>query len=310
MDTKILIIVFIVLVLIYYINFNQLKEGFKPVHKTAIIFVLKSRAGFFSTFFFLVSAYLYAEEGNYDFFIDHEDWQYTYKEGWHDYFTSLNVWDPSLEYDTVLRMHHGDLTYVKHHFKVSELVRVCKIIFKPKLDYYQKAEEFIEKMDSNYASLYVRRGDKVKGASREMSELSMYDIVNMTLLESGSKNIFIQTDDYSVVEEIRELIPKAKIFSLTDPSLRGTSQQGITDMNSEDTKKHMEELIVSCLIFVKGTPAWTDHRSNVGRFHKLFMFDTVKLYPVNEFSEALSLESYMNPWTNLVMIGKDMCSMY
>ena len=61
----------------------------------AVVFLLTDNAGFFSVFFFLCQAYLYAQKNGYDFFVDSSRWAYTSKYGWHDYFITLKEFDDS-----------------------------------------------------------------------------------------------------------------------------------------------------------------------------------------------------------------------
>ena len=87
------------------------------------------------------------------------------------------------------------------------------------------------------------------------------------------------SDDYAVIEEMKKLLPSAKIFTLTDQEDRGFSIHRIQAEGAEVRKKEAEELFISIEIFHGGEKAWSDNRSNLGRFLKLRDLSKVVLYP-------------------------------
>ena len=245
---------------------------------SAVVFVLTPNAGFFSTFFFLCKSYIYAKEKGLPFFLEHQNWQYTADKGWHDYFTSCEVYDPSKGYSSVEKFQHGQVMGIPE-YTVGQYADVCQELFKPKPELVQSAKNFQASIGGPYTSLYVRRGDKVSGRSKEMELLEIPDILNSTGVPDDGRKIFVQTDDYTVVENVKSARSSCTIYSLTRPEERGAEHSAILAMNPEKIRKHMDDLITSILVFLGGSPAWTDGRSNLGRFHKIFALDTVQVYP-------------------------------
>ena len=54
-----------------------------------IIFRLDESNGFFCLFFLMCNAYIASKKMGSPFYITHLNWCYTYSEGWHDYFITL-----------------------------------------------------------------------------------------------------------------------------------------------------------------------------------------------------------------------------
>jgi hypothetical protein len=262
----------------------------KPPHKKkAVVFVLTSVAGFFSVFFTMTWAYLWARENDYNFYIDQEGWQYTHTHGWHDYFQTLKQWKPeySEQYDTVQRF---DLSIILDHknwpstvhipnYSAQTYIDVIPQLFIVKNELQQRVDAYVEELGADYISFYVRRGDKVAGELKEMDLHPSEQIINDTDLDTSSATIFIQTDDYSEYEFLQKRYPNRRIMTLTKPSQRGSKNSDMREWTPEQRQKETEELLMSVLVFCKGKQGWTDHRSNVGRFHKLFAFNNVSLYP-------------------------------
>jgi len=261
---------------------------------TAVVFTFNYQAGFASVFGFLCKAYIYAKINQYDFYINHDNWQYTYKYGWHDYFTTLSMYNPLIKYNKVEHYSwHGlenieEYTLKQYHDCVNE-------IFILRDDLIKKSEDFIKSIDDKYISIYVRRGDK----RIENSYIDISDLISQIKIESDTK-IFIQTDDYFVVEEITRLLPKNKIYTLAKVSDRGADADRIRSMSREDKKTHAEELFIELSVFLKGYKKYTDNRSNIGRLHKIMGLDSVVLYPFNTLSENTPLTHIIRPSFDLI----------
>jgi hypothetical protein len=245
----------------------------------------------------MCKAYLHAKQIGADFFIDHDDWQYTAAKGWHDYFTSCKLYDKSMQYDTVDRFKHANV--ISQEFTAAQYADACKELFKPAKQFLDKAEAFRSGIGGPYTSLYVRRGDKVNGITKEMDLLSVEQILDTTGIANDGRKLFVQTDDYGVVEEIHKLRPSVVVKTLTPSTERGASFASIKAMSADQRRAHMEELIVSSLCLVKGTPAWSDIRSNVGRFHILYAYGAVKMYPKSGESEIVPAGKTVKPYEGL-----------
>jgi hypothetical protein len=145
-------------------------------------------------------------------------------------------------------------------------------------------------MNGPYVSIYVRRGDKVEGKYNEMEAADLDKVIASTGIKSG--NVFVMTDDYSVVEEIRVLLPDCKVSTLTPSDTRGSFHEYMKNNTVEEQRQHGEELFTSLEVFRHGVQGWADGRSNMGRLLKLQDPAKVTLYP----SDVTSPDSIIRPW--------------
>jgi len=156
-----------------------------------------------------------------------------------------------------------------------------------------RAQSFIDGMGGPYVSIYVRRGDKVNGTSKEMDAIDVGSLIRDTGIQEG--NVFVMTDDYSVVEEVKKLLPACKIFTMTEPVSRGAEADVLRKNAPDKRKKHAEELLSSMEVFNRGEKGWADNRSNVGRILKLRGLDKIVLYPATDTNKNMSLDREVEP---------------
>jgi hypothetical protein len=233
--------------------------------------------------------YIYAQVNQYDFYIDHDNWQYTYQKGWHDYFTTLKLYDPAVPYERVERYSWHttekivDYTLQQYYDAVNE-------IFKLKDELLAYSEQFIKSIGGDYDSIYVRRGDKViENTYASIPEL----IVSITL--DPARKLFVQTDDIAAVEEIRVLLPGKEVHTMTPHTSRGADMFILREMNAEDTRKHTEELLISIVVFMRGCAKYSDNQSNIGRLHKIMGLESVTLYPRSPSNVELRMTTVIRP---------------
>jgi len=241
--------------------------------KKAVVFVLTDQAGFASIFGFLCRAYIFAKENGYDFFIKHNKWHYTYKDGWNDYFTTLKEFDFLTKYDSI-DYYWWNYMNVIPEYNVEKYCDCMKELFKLKENLLEKSDEFIKTIGGEYISIYVRRGDKCL----EDPYMDIPSLVSSFTITDTDK-LFIQTDDYYVIDEIKRLLPNNEIHTMTEKMESGSHMMKIREFSPEDIKTHTENLLVSIYVFLKGKKCYSDRRSNIGRLHKLLAIDTVTLYP-------------------------------
>jgi len=248
------------------------RGGNLPSDPKAIIYVLTSSAGFFAVFAFMLRVYLYAKEKKLPFFIENSDWQYTYKDGWHDYFKSLEVFNG--QFDVVDRYRHYETTRVPF-YKISEMISAIKEVFVLNDDLQKRASDYIQnELNSNYTSLYVRRGDKID----EIPLIPIDKIISQTTIADDGRTIFVQSDDYSVVNDIKGRFPSCKVLSLTQSTATVANNRNLINQSPEQRKAHAEELIVASYITSKAPTGWSYYGSNVGCCIKLLGYENVNLY--------------------------------
>lgn len=253
---------------------------------SSIVFVLdrglNNGGGFFACFFFLCNAYLRAEDEKKSFCLSHESWTYTHNKGWHDYFTTLTTVDAVPPGSIVTR--HMSLSEQRTFplFRYSECIQR---IFRLKPDLIARANAILASLGT-FTGLFVRRGDK----HRECPDTRLE-----TLLPSIPDDIplFVQTDDYSVIEELKAFRPSQKIVSTVPTTKRGSfhstqfykecrrekKSRPWDQKTPEEIRTETEEMLIGLYICAQAPRCLTDSTSNVGRFLALWSPTTVVMYP-------------------------------
>jgi len=259
--------------------------------ETIVVFTLNARAGFYSVFFFLCWAYIHAKTMNYQFFITHDNWPYTYKLGWHDYFDSLEIYNKKEHEGKKVSIYSNCLKDNIPQYPISMYIDCIKEIYKLKPFILEQSKLLQQRP---YTALYVRRGDKLIS---EAPYISTETILAATDLNNHA-NIFVQTDDYRVIEEVKRCYPFKNIIS-TVPSTKFGSyanekyvqQDSLNDnissiipLNKKSLKDifiETQEMLVGIDICMNATICWVDKTSNVSRFIKLASMHNVHIYPTD-----------------------------
>jgi hypothetical protein len=258
-------------------------ESGEEAPKRAVVAVLNTKAGFFAEYFTLVRAFLYAKKQNIPFFIDHDNWHYTFKEGWHDYFEGLNILDKNEKFDTIERFENGATNSIMDELTVGEIIEGITETFILKGDIQTSIDTYFKEIGGDYTSLYVRRGDKVS----EMELIPLDDILAQTTIKDDGRTIFVQSDDYNVVKDMRGKFPSCNILTLTKETDLGSLNGNLVNSTPEQRKEHTEELLKSCVITTRANIGWTYNMSNVGTFIKLFGYNKMKIYTDDRFNKDL-----------------------
>jgi len=239
---------------------------------------------------------MFAKQQGLPFFIENDNWQYTYEKGWHDYFSSLNDFKDAGKYTEVKRYRHPDPMDLPQ-FSLREYVAAIKNIFVLTSELQKKVDDYADSIGGEFTSLYIRRGDKVI----EMPLIAIDDILAQTDIKDDGRNIYLQTDDYTCVEIIKDKFPSCNIMTLTPVHKRGADNQKMRDWRPEERKVEMEELLIATAVFVRCKKGWSYYLSNVGTFHKLFGYDVIELYTDLKYSrehvkKVYSLDTVGNPY--------------
>lgn len=260
--------------------------------RKTVIFSLTSSAGFGSVIGFLLQSYIYAKENGYKFVVKDDGWNYTHSKGWHDYFKTLEDYDSSMNYGEEESYKHASVEGVPK-YSLRKFNEAIKEIFILNDDLMGRVEAFIDGIGGPYVSIYVRRGDKVSGGFKEMDAIDLGSLIKDAGIRAG--NVFVMTDDYSVVEEVKKLLPVCKIFTMTGPASRGADADVLRKNGPEERKKHGEELVTSIEVFNRGEKGWADNRSNLGRLLKIRGLDKIVLYPLDKVSQNIPLDRVVDP---------------
>jgi hypothetical protein len=176
-----------------------------------------------------------------------------------------------------------------------------------------------------YDSIYIRRGDKLLNESTIINE---EDYLNLLLfIHPECKKLFVQTDDYTSVINLQNLIDKneyqIKLLTLCDKNNNGSFANNyyteklekheidikdnieylrtikkpklIQEMNKNEIKEHTLELIIGLDIIRNSNICVTDYQSNVGRFIKLSNYNPNNVYDVISKTNNLDYKKKVCP---------------
>jgi len=250
---------------------KQNKIGGASLVSRACIFTFTRTSSFGSTANFFVPVYILAKKQNRPFFLDDSNWYYG---KWHDYFKSLNIWE-NPQKDNTVEYTHGNTVEPS---LLKDYTDAIKDIYVLNDDLMNTVNKFKEQIGGPYKSIYVRRGDKVSGESKENDAIDLAELLKMTDIQGGD-NLFVMTDDYTVIEELNTLMPDLRISTMTQSSMRGANSLTLEALEKELVNEHGKELFTSIQVLLGSTKGWVDNRSNMGRFIKLASPDTMILYP-------------------------------
>ncbi len=259
---------------------------------TSIVFSLNNHAGFYSMVFYLCKALLTARARRIPLYIDATRWPYTHTRGWHDYFRTLET-EPLTRSITKnlfpYRVAHN-AQYSDPDFPLSDYVSALREIYKPNPELLVRANALMSRLGTDFVAVFVRRGDKLVEEAEFIPAKDIYEKIGC----SQETTLFIQTDDYTVIEEFRQIHPPERIVSTVPPTKRGqyhvrkllnaaqnpyaTQIIPLLDQPKTQVREETEEMIVGLQVCCMAPVCWTDVTSNVGRFLKL-MGRNVRVYP-------------------------------
>ena len=227
-----------------------------------------------------------AKKARRPFFIKHATWPYG---KWHDYFRTLDVGDAIF----AQRCTPPDTSQQDMNMPMSDYMQAVREIFVLRPHLTDRARPILQQM-GEFISIFVRRGDKL---IKEAQYIPMSDILKR-IDYSDTTRFFIQTDDYTVVEEAQSILGAHRVFSTVPSTKRGSYHtdkhvdqetynayiQTVIPWNKKtpaQAKEETEEMLVGLYICLQARECWSDDTSNVGRFLKLYDDAKVHIYPEN-----------------------------
>jgi hypothetical protein len=256
-------------------------------------------SGFFSMFFFTLNHALFAKSNNMNFKINTDDWLFKFKDGWVDYFEPYEIKDKTQLFHVVKRY-----PTVLTEYSIADYKNILPLIYRYNQNtknYINDAKTRLNLVDGLYDSIFVRRGDKlISGESHYNSADKYLDL--LVLKNPAAKIVYVQTDDYGVIEEMRTHISKKQmtleIKTLCEESERGAvvfsnykdidnyvgkdseyvmknkeslaNIKSVQQMSQIEVYDHTLTMIAGIDIVCKSNICILDYSSNVGRFIKLF----------------------------------------
>lgn len=238
------------------------------------VFNLTMDSGFFCVVFHLCTAYLdYGPR----LVVNSTRWKYG---KWNDYFRTLSEGIGFCS-KCIKTIEVNDRKWTFGDYR-----RSLRTLLQPSALLRYEIKKVKERIGGPYTALFVRRGDKI------MSGEARFIPVSEILAHIPYRNdtvFFIQTDDYTVVEEARCLLPNHTIHSIVPHSKRGSYHspkynQNVavpwTEKSPTEARTETLEMLTGLFVCLDAEQCWTDDTSNVGRFLKLYD-DNVRVYPEN-----------------------------
>lgn len=247
------------------------------------VVALTPESGFFSAFFRICTAYLTHGPR---LLVNSQTWHHG---RWSWYFTTLPETSDRPDCSFMeIPLDVSRWTLGEYRQTLRALFRLTPLL---RLD----IRNVLARIGGPFTALFVRRGDKlvVEAPFRPMREILAcipYD---------DSTVFFVQTDDYTVIEEMRTLLPNHPIHFTVPPTKRGSyhspkyGQTGYipwTQKSPDEARDETNEMLVGLSVCLAAEQCWTDDTSNVGRFLKM-MDDRVHVYP-EDYSVDDSLHAH------------------
>jgi hypothetical protein len=128
--------------------------------------------------------------------------------------------------------------------------------------------------DGPYAAFHIRRGDKILGSlvDGERTPPEGQDIPMTTYLTAlrreapGIRAVWVMTDDYRAVAELRALAPDVAFETMCDPEASGYEQTQFTALPVESKLMERRRLIAETEVAIKSSVFVGAFSSNVDRF--------------------------------------------
>lgn len=265
---------------------------------SGLIFKLeKNNGGFFCQIWQLLCFYNVSKCMNIQLYIDDREWLFKNKDGWLDYFCKSsikNIKDVLEIEDTLYRIVDDK---IRHSFTLQDYIISIKEILVPNKILDERIHNTMKEFGltkNMFASIFIRRGDKLYGESKFISTDVYIDIIKT----KNVKNIFLQTDDYTCYNDIINnnyikdnnikvftTCPIEKVGAFVfnySPSIGSKEdihadnylkdlgkryiQRSVNEYNSKEMKEHIEEMLCGLFICLEANYLITDYQSNTSRF--------------------------------------------
>jgi hypothetical protein len=206
-NKKIIIICLAILLIIFTIYSMYTSffiEKFTQPDYNTLISNWDNGSGFYSELGFKLNHYLFCKKYQINFKMNMNNWPYTFKDGWIDYFEDIKLnYDQNQGDVSITHTEQGCCTILEQ-FPLRDYVSIIPEFYK----YNQNTKKHIEDIKSKlglikqqYGAVYIRRGDKLVDEIKYIPSSKFADL----LLEKfpNCQTIFVQTDDYNSYLDIK-----------------------------------------------------------------------------------------------------------
>jgi len=291
-------------------QYRTLNESFK----SKLVYHLGAEAGFFSEFNNMILAMLYCIKHNIQFELFSKDANFGYEKGWQDYFlpfcnesnvtlhSKLNPRQPAREialknkfkiflfkictkteyftFDLWNEFHSKN--FEKFYFDLpllnikGNIQQACAKLIDLTWRYNKETEDEINEIISSlnipehYIGMHIRGGDKF--IEYEKVEVDKY--IDIALQKSDLRDVFLLTDDYRIIIQMRKDYPTWNFFTLCDENERGYFHTEFVNSNTEYKKNKIIKLFSSVDVLNKAEHFIGTFSSNPGMYLGMRMKDS------------------------------------
>jgi len=285
-------------------KYNKLNNSFKKNY----IFHIGAEAGFYSEFNNMVYAILYCLKYKYKFILYSREANFRINKGWEDFFEpfchttdtillnrlNTRTTAPSLNRKQKIQYKLFKLFYPntlltyqlwpyffcpafeKETFVIPELgingsLRdaariIVNMIYRPNRILKTDVQNTLDNLQlpNEYISINVRRGDK----NTEFDYVSIETFINAIKEKSKCKNLFIFTDDYSVIEELNVIntIEQYKLYYLVNKDDRGYVHKNFGKLKITEKYSNLLKMFTSVEIMSNAQISFGSFTNNPGFF--------------------------------------------
>jgi hypothetical protein len=122
---------------------------------------------------------------------------------------------------------------------IIKMNEILMDIWKIKPEVLNEIEKMIPNDLTEFVVLHIRRGDKITTGEDQHYTVNDY-MKRLMIIDSNIKNIFLMSDDYCVLEELKTNFPHYNYFTLLNSSQKGHNQSSFN--NSDDLNKEREAI--------------------------------------------------------------------
>jgi len=283
-------------------QYHKLNSSFKK----KLVYHIGSEAGFFSEYNNMILAMLYCLKHKIKFVLYSKNANFGFEKGWQDYFLpfceetsnkghsaynerqsnnqhpfnyklkrslfKLKTGTNYLTSDLWDKFHNKK--FEKEYFNIplleinGNILHACAKLIQ--LTWHYKTETEIEinelikslNIPAQYIGLHIRCGDK----QVEYEKLEVDRYFEIAQQNSDLKDVFVSTDDYRVIIELRIKFPTWNFFALCEENERGYFQNDFSNLSKKLKKNKIISLFASVDLLSQAIPFIGTYSSNIGMY--------------------------------------------
>ncbi|NMD00725.1 MAG: hypothetical protein GYA62_13525 [Bacteroidales bacterium] len=160
-------------------------------------------------------------------------------------FKSVNPYYHDILYKT-LKLNNKELTFKQLYEEIISLTYKFNNTTKKEI------ESFISTLNlpTFYIGMHIRAGDKIK-EDKVYDIKNYFDLLRTLSNETSCDNIYVFTDDYSIIKNIKEKYPTYKIFTLCETNEQGYDNLLFNQLKPSEKKEKIIKMFANVEILTK-----------------------------------------------------------